>query len=97
MNNVRLAFKVWEKDISQIPPSYQQIKCHMVFDVKMEENFRRKAQFVAGSHTTETPLTLTYSSIVSRISVRIILLVVALNGLNIMACDIQNAYLMAIL
>ena len=60
MKNVRPAFEVWEKGILQIPPGYQQIKCHMVFDVKMGENFRRKAQFV-GSHTTETPLTLTYS------------------------------------
>ena len=94
MENVRLAFEVWEKDISQIPPGYQQIKCHMVFDVKMGENFCRKTRFVVGSHTMETPSTLTYSSVVSRNSVRIILLVVALNGLNIMACDIQNAYLM---
>ena len=95
MKNVRPAFKVWEKNISQIPPKYQQIKCHMVFDVKMGESFRRKARFVAGDNTTETPSTLTYSSVVSRDSVRIILLVVALNGLNIMAFDIQNAYLMA--
>ena len=95
MKNVRLAFKVWEKDISQIPPGYQQIRCHMVFDVKMRENFLRKARCVAGSQTTETPSTLTYSSVVSRDSVRKILLVAALNGLNIMACDIQNAYLMA--
>ena len=95
MKNVRLAFEVWEKDVSQIPPRYQQIKCHMVFDVKMGENFCRKAQFVVGSRTTETPSTLTYSSVVSRDSVRIILLVAALNGLNIMACDIQNAYLRA--
>ena len=48
---------------------------------------------MAGGHTTETPSTLTYSSVVSRDSVRKILLVAALNGLNIMACDIQNAYL----
>ena len=95
MKNVRPAFEVREKDISQIPPSYQQIKCHMVFDVKMGENFCRKARFVAGGHMMETPLTLTYLSIVSRDSVRIILLVAALNGLNIMACDIQNAYLTA--
>ena len=95
MKNVRPAFEVREKDVSQIPPRYQQIKCHMVFNVKMGENFCRKAQFVAGSHTTETPSTLTYSSVVSTDSVRIILLVAALNGLNIMACDIQNAYLMA--
>ena len=95
MENVRPAFEVWEKDISQIPPGYQQIKCHMVFDVKMGGNFCRKARFVAGGHTTETPSALTYSSVVSRDSVRIILLVAALNGLNIMACGIQNAYLTA--
>ena len=94
MKNVRPAFKVWEKDISQIPPCYQQIKCHMVFDVKMGENFHRKARFVAGSHMTETPSTLTYLSVVSRDSVRIILLVEALNGLNIMVRDIQDAYLL---
>ena len=95
MKNVRPAFKVWEKVISQIPPGYQQIKCHMVFDVKMGENVRRKARFAVGRHMSETPSTLTYSSIVSRDSVMIILLVAALNGLNIMACVIQNAYLTA--
>ena len=65
MRNVSPAFKVWEKDVEQIPPGYQQIKCHMIFDVKMGKNFRRKARFVAGRHTTETPTSLTYSSVVS--------------------------------
>jgi hypothetical protein len=44
---------------------------------------------------TETPSSLTYSSVVSRDSVRIALLIAALNDLNVMACDIQNAYLTA--
>ena len=65
MRNVRPAFEVWEKDVEHIPPGYQQIKCHMIFDVKMGENFRHKAGFVAGAHTTETPTSLTYSSEVS--------------------------------
>ena len=95
MRNIRPAFEVWEKDVEHIPPGYQQIKCHMIFDVKMGENFRRKARFVAGRHTTETPTSLTYSSVVSRDSVRIILLIAALNGLQVMACDIQNTYLTA--
>ena len=95
MRNVRPAFEVWEKDVEHIPPGYQQIKCHMIFDVKMGENFRHKARFVAGGHTTETPMSLTYSSVVSQDSVRIILLIAALNGLQVMACDIQNAYLTA--
>ena len=32
---------------------YQEIGCHVVFDVKMD--FSRKARFVAGGHTTEAP------------------------------------------
>jgi hypothetical protein len=67
----------------------------LIFDIKMGENFRRKARFVAGGHTTDAPSTLTYASVVSRDSVRIALTIAALNGLNIMACDIQNAYLTA--
>ena len=65
----------------------------MIFDVKLGENFRRKARFVARDHTTETPMSLTYSSVVSRDSVHIILLIAALNDLKIMACNIQNSYL----
>jgi hypothetical protein len=46
---------------------FQEIDCHMVFDVKMD--LTRKAQFVASGHTTETPSSLTYSSVVSRDSI----------------------------
>jgi hypothetical protein len=42
---------------------YQEIDCHMIFDVKMDLTW--KAQFVAGGHTTETPSSITYSSVVS--------------------------------
>ena len=50
---------------------------------------------VAGGHTTVTPAALTYSSVVSRDSVRIIFLIAALNDLNVLSGDIQNAYLTA--
>ena len=40
----------------------------MVFDIKMD--FTHKAWFVAGGHTrTETPASMTYSSVVSRDSI----------------------------
>ena len=42
-----------------------------------------------------SPLSITYSSLVSRDSVRIVLTIAALNGLSILGCDIQNAYLTA--
>ena len=95
MKNVRPAFEVFEGGTEQLPGGYQEIKCHMIFDVKSGENFRRKARLVAGGHTTETPAMLTYSSVVSRDSVRIALTMAALNGLAVMACDIENAYLTA--
>ena len=96
LKNVRPAFEVWEKSKGELPIGYQEIKCHLIFDVKMGENFRRKARFVAGGHTTEVPDSIiTYSSVVSRDSVRIALTAAALNGLKVMACDIQNAYLTA--
>jgi hypothetical protein len=72
---------------------YQEIKCHIVFDVKMD--FTRKARFVAGGHMTEAPVALTYSSVVSRDSVRLAFLIAALNGLDVACCDIGNAYLNA--
>ena len=89
------AFKVFEGGVQQLPRGFQEIKCHMIFDVKIGENFRRKARLVAGGHTTDAPATLTYSSVVSRDSVRIALTITALNGLEVMACDIKNAYLTA--
>ena len=70
----------------------------MIFDVKMLDSdgiFIRKARYVAGGYTTETPAALTYASFVSRDSVRITLTLAALNWLDVLACDIQNAYLTA--
>ena len=59
-------------------------------------DFTRKAQFVAGGHMIETPSSITYSSVVvSRESVKITFLIAALNDLDIMSCDIENAYLNA--
>jgi hypothetical protein len=72
---------------------YTEIKCHMIFDVKMD--FARKARFVAGGHMTEAPSGITYSSVVSRDSVRLAFLYAGLNNLEVMACDIGNAYLNA--
>jgi hypothetical protein len=93
INNLRTAFKILNGEES-VPPTYQKIRCHMIFDVKMED-FRRKARFVAGGHTTETPHAMTYASVVSRESVRIALTLAALNDLDVKMADIENAYLTA--
>jgi hypothetical protein len=63
----------------------------MVFHVKMD--LTRKAGFVAGGHMTDPLKDTTYSSVVSRYSICIAFLIAALNDLDILACDIQGAYL----
>jgi hypothetical protein len=95
MANVRVAFQVFDGKSNQLQPGYQEIKCHMIFNVKLGENFRRKARYVAGGHVTDPPSSITYSSVVSRESVCIALLIAALNDLEILSADIQNAYLHA--
>ncbi len=65
MRNVRPAFEKWEKSPGELPPGFQRIKCHMIVDIKMGENFRGKARLVANGNETEAPAALTYSSVVS--------------------------------
>jgi hypothetical protein len=89
----RIAFQILN-DAEAIHPTYQEIRCHMIFDVKMED-FRRKVRFFAGGHTTDTPHAMMYASVVSRESVRIALTLAALNDLNVKMADIENAHLTA--
>jgi hypothetical protein len=92
MSNNRLAFKFLE-DEEKVPIGYKWIRCHMIFDVKMD--FTRKARYVAGGHMTDPPASITYSSVVSRDSVRIAFMLAALNDIDVLATDIGNAYLNA--
>ena len=93
MLNVRPAFKIHKRDKLDIPIGYQEISCHMIFDVKLGEKFRIKAKLVEGGHTTKAPSCITYSSVVSCDSLRIALTVAALNKFDILAFDMQNAHL----
>ena len=91
MKNICPDFLVFEGREDDIPKYYQFMWCHMIFDMKFGENFRRKKRLVAGGHMTDTPNTLTYSSVISPDSVCIALTIMVLNELNVMVCDIQNA------
>lgn len=97
MANVRIAFEEYEGPLTVDgkPKGYKPLTVHMVFDIKLGENYRRKSRLVADGHKTEAPPSLTYSSVVSRDSVRIAMLLASLNGCDILSCDIQNAYLTA--
>jgi hypothetical protein len=94
MANVRIAFEEYDGDPNKLV-GYIQITGHLVFDVKLGENFRRKARFCADGHKTGAPASVTYSTVVSRDSVRILLTIAALNDLKVMGADVQNAFLTA--
>jgi hypothetical protein len=47
---------------------------------------------VAGGHTIDAPHVMTYASVVSRESVRIPLTLAALNDVDVMMGEIENAY-----
>ena len=94
MKKIIAAFDQYDGDPNELI-GYQQITTHLIFDIKLGENFRRKARLVADGHKTQPPASVTYSSVVSRDSVRICLLIAALNDLVILSGDIENAYLTA--
>ena len=92
MKNVRVAFKILEKN-ENLPPGFEFVPCHMVFDVKMDGT--AKARLVATGCRTADPEGSTWAGVVSRETVRLALLYAALNGLDVMTADIMNAYLTA--
>jgi hypothetical protein len=92
MLNVGIAFEILE-DGKIAPPGWRKVTGHIVWDLKMD--FTRKARYVLDGHKTPNPVGSTYAGVVSRESVRIAFTYAALNGLDVCAADIRNAYLQA--
>ena len=67
----------------------------VILRVPMKFELTRKDHYVADGHLIDPLMSMTYSSDVSRNSVRIGLLIAALNDIVILAGNIQNAYLNA--
>jgi hypothetical protein len=94
MAKVRIAFKTLDNN-ELAPPTFQEMRCHMVYDVKME-TFQLKAHLVAEVQMTKvSSATMAYASVVSRELVRIALTLAALNKLEVKTADIENAFLTA--
>ena len=93
MENSKIVFDILP-DRQSAPRGYTRIHFDMIFDIKIEY-FRRKARLVAGRNMIETPKFQTYSSVVSRETVRIDLTIAALNDLELKAGYIMNAYFTA--
>jgi hypothetical protein len=92
MTEVGIAFEVLVGN-QKAPPGWKKVTGHLVWDLKMD--FTRKARWVLDGHKTPSPLGSTYAGVVSRDSVRIAFSYAALNGVDICAADIKNAYLQA--
>jgi len=70
---------------------YTKIPYHMVFDVKFD--LRQKARLVAGGNHTDPSKEDIFSGIVGMETVRLGFLIAAMNGLDVCAADIGNAFL----
>jgi len=92
MKNVRVAFKFNEED--KMPIGHSETWLHWVFAIKMD-SLQRKARLVANGNETDPLKDMTYSLVVSRDLVQTFFLIAALNDLEVLSTDIQNAYLQA--
>ena len=72
-------------------PDWKKIRVHLVYCVK--HCGRHKARLVAGGHLTDTPIDSVYSSVVSLRGIRLLTFIAELNGCEVWATDIGNAYL----
>jgi hypothetical protein len=81
------------KDTAPPPTGYKKIRTHLVYDCKHDG--RHKVWMVADCHLTDIPLESMYSGVVSLRGLRIITFLSELNGLDLWATNIGNAYLEA--
>ena len=93
MENVKVTFQVIPND--NAPISYQFLNCHIVFDIQMED-FYRKAHLVVGGNVTHKLDVITYFILFIRKMVHIALTMAALYDLEAKTADILNAHVMAL-
>src|SRR5687767_3794172 len=74
-----------------IPACYKRIPYHCIYDVRFD--VRMKCRLVAGGHMTVPSDEEVFSDVVSMETVRICFTLAKLNGLDVYAGDIGNAYL----
>ena len=79
--------------VTNVPEGFKKIRVHFVFAVKHDGC--HKARLVAGGHLTDVPLDSVYSGVVSLRSLRLVIFLAELNGLELFSADVGNAYLEA--
>ena len=92
MKNVKVAFD-FLNDGDTPPINFKRITCHLIFDMKFD--LTRKARYVGGGHMTKVQTSMSYSTVVSRDTVKSMVLIAAIIGLDMKMCNIGNIYLNA--
>ena len=88
LRNVFQTFKFVDR--KEVPPGYTQCQLMMVFDIKLD--LTRKCRLCCRGDLLDSPKSETFASVVSRDSVRLFFLLAALNDMDVLSCDIQNAF-----
>ena len=92
MHNLSVSFEILPTGVS-VPVGWKKSSGHLIWYVKMD--FTRKSRSVKDGHRTPDPKELNYAGVVSINSVIIFLNYADLNGVDVTAADIQNAYFQA--
>ena len=92
-NNVRIYSELYEVNMEDLPPRYQEVHCHIIIYVNRGYNFRHKHQMVAEGNKTTTPQSLNYFQVVSQDSANIALTITKLDHLKAIACNIHHSHL----
>ena len=66
---------------------------HMIFDVNIYAEFTRKLGCIADVHKIDIPPSMKYSSVVSRDSVRIFLMLESLDIIDLKCANVHHSYL----
>ena len=93
MKKIKGAFKLYEGNINFSWIS--KYSYSIFFNIKLGGNFRQKARIFVDGNRAEPPSQVAYSCTVSRDSVKICLIISALNDLDIQASNIENRYITA--
>ena len=92
IKNMLITFYILDRG-ENVPANLNSPIVHLVFDVNTK--LTHKARSLADGNSTKEPVGTAYSGVVSRKKNRIALTNIYLNGLYILADDIQNTYLTA--
>ena len=76
---LKIAFQIIPKGNKPVN-GFQYINCHMVFHIKMEK-FQRKACLIRGGHINKTLDTITYSIVVRRETLQVVLTMAVVHDL----------------